>query len=75
MFICSEPHKSNEALQDLVNIQEQLFSSLGLHFRIMDMPPFELGSPAYRYNDCIVIIINLFNTDIYIVLSIYIFSF
>ncbi|XP_011873642.1 PREDICTED: serine--tRNA ligase, mitochondrial-like [Vollenhovia emeryi] len=51
MFVCSEPNQSEEAFQDLQSIQEQLFSSLGLHFHIMDMPPLDLGSPAYRKCD------------------------
>ncbi|XP_036146273.1 serine--tRNA ligase, mitochondrial isoform X3 [Monomorium pharaonis] len=48
MFVCSEPNQSEEVFQDLQKIQEELFSSLGLHFRIMDMPSIDLGSPAYR---------------------------
>ncbi|XP_011643408.2 LOW QUALITY PROTEIN: serine--tRNA ligase, mitochondrial [Pogonomyrmex barbatus] len=51
MFVCCEPSQSEEVFQDLQNIQEELFSSLGLHFQIMDMPPFELGSSAYRKCD------------------------
>ncbi|XP_011702656.1 PREDICTED: serine--tRNA ligase, mitochondrial-like [Wasmannia auropunctata] len=51
MFVCSEPNQSEEVFQDLQNIQEELFSSLGLHFQIMDMPPLDLGSPAYRKCD------------------------
>ncbi|XP_071566908.1 serine--tRNA ligase, mitochondrial [Temnothorax nylanderi] len=51
MFVCSEPNQSEEVFQDLQNIQEELFSSLGLHFQIMDMPSLDLGSPAYRKCD------------------------
>ncbi|XP_020282469.1 serine--tRNA ligase, mitochondrial [Pseudomyrmex gracilis] len=51
MFICSEPSQSEALFQDLQNVQQQLFSSLGLHFHIMDMPPSDLGSPAYRKCD------------------------
>ncbi|KYM98548.1 Seryl-tRNA synthetase, mitochondrial, partial [Cyphomyrmex costatus] len=51
MFVCSKPNQSEEVFQDLQNIQEELFSSLGLHFQIMDMPSLELGSPAYRKCD------------------------
>lgn len=51
MFVCSEPNQSEEVFQDLQNIQEEFFSSLGLHFQIMDMPPLDLGSPAYRKCD------------------------
>lgn len=51
MFVCSEPCQSEKVFQDLQDIQEELFSSLGLHFQIMDMPPTDLGSPAYRYSN------------------------
>ncbi|XP_070148683.1 serine--tRNA ligase, mitochondrial [Polyergus mexicanus] len=51
MFVCSEPCQSEKVFQDLQDVQEELFSSLGLHFQIMDMPPTDLGSPAYRKCD------------------------
>ncbi|KYM83761.1 Seryl-tRNA synthetase, mitochondrial [Atta colombica] len=51
MFVCSKPNQSEEVFQDLQNIQEGLFSSLGLHFQIMDMPSLDLGSSAYRKCD------------------------
>lgn len=51
MFVCSEPYQSEKVFQDLQDIQEELFSSLGLHFQITDMPPSDLGSPAYRKCD------------------------
>ncbi|XP_015174668.1 PREDICTED: serine--tRNA ligase, mitochondrial isoform X1 [Polistes dominula] len=51
MFVCSEQNKSSEVFQYLLDIQEDLFSSLGLHFKILDMPAHELGAPAYRKVD------------------------
>ncbi|XP_011252455.2 serine--tRNA ligase, mitochondrial [Camponotus floridanus] len=51
MFVCSEPCQSEKVFQDLQNIQGELFSSLGLHFQVMDMPPSDLGSSAYRKYD------------------------
>lgn len=48
MFVCSEQNKSLEIFQYLQDIQEDLFSSLGLHFQILDMPAHELGASAYR---------------------------
>ncbi|XP_043260842.1 serine--tRNA ligase, mitochondrial [Colletes gigas] len=51
MFVCSEQEKSMEEFQNLQAIQENLFSSLNLHFKIIDMPPCDLGAPAYRKVD------------------------
>ncbi|EFN88554.1 serine--tRNA ligase, mitochondrial isoform X2 [Harpegnathos saltator] len=51
MFVCCEPLQSEEVFHDLRNMQEELFSSLGLHFRVMDMPPTDLGTSAYRKSD------------------------
>lgn len=48
MFVCSKHEESANQFQELQNIQENLFSSLNLHFRIIDMPSHDLGSPAYR---------------------------
>lgn len=48
MFVCSEQNKSEEMFDDLRAIQEDLFSDLGLHYKVLDMPPHELGAPAYR---------------------------
>ncbi|KAK5576725.1 hypothetical protein RB653_007869 [Dictyostelium firmibasis] len=51
MFIISKPNQSNQLLEDLLNIQIELFSELGLHFRVLDMPSEDLGAPAYRKYD------------------------
>ncbi|KAN0023073.1 hypothetical protein ACTFIU_009156 [Dictyostelium citrinum] len=51
MFIISKPNQSNEILDQLLNIQIELFSELGLHFRVLDMPSEDLGAPAYRKYD------------------------
>ncbi|KAM9972367.1 hypothetical protein ACTFIW_007426 [Dictyostelium discoideum] len=51
MFIISKPHESNEILEELLKIQIELFSELGLHFRVLDMPSEDLGAPAYRKYD------------------------
>lgn len=49
MFICSQENKSIEVQDEIVEIQEKLYEQLGLHYKVIDMPPNELGSPAYRY--------------------------
>jgi len=53
MFIYTEGilEKSEAALNELVNIQEEMFSELGLHFKIYDMATEELGSSAYKKFD------------------------
>jgi len=45
------PDLSNLALEQFLEIQKQLFEGLGLHFKVLDMPPYELGNPAYRKYD------------------------
>nr|XP_033326796.1 serine--tRNA ligase, mitochondrial [Megalopta genalis] len=51
MFVCSAQEKSMDQFQELHKIQENLFSSLNLHFQVIDMPPHDLGAPAYRKVD------------------------
>lgn len=43
--------ESEELYQYFCQLQERLYSDLGLHFRVMEMSPNELGSPAYRKCD------------------------
>lgn len=49
MFAATIPEESDQMLEYLRNIQEELFSALGIHMRVLDMPPHELGAPAYRF--------------------------
>lgn len=49
MFAVTSPNQSDAMLEELKNIQKDLFSPLGLHMKVLDMPPHELGAPAYRY--------------------------
>ncbi|KAI1292654.1 Serine--tRNA ligase, mitochondrial [Halotydeus destructor] len=42
---------SENTLMEFVEIQKYLFNQLGLHFRVLDMPPHELGLPARRKFD------------------------
>lgn len=48
MFIVTTPETSDSALEEIRDLQEKSFESLGLHFKVLDMPPHELGAPAYR---------------------------
>lgn len=42
---------SDRMLQEIISIQEELYTSLGLHFHILDMASEELGAAAYRKYD------------------------
>ncbi|XP_072547438.1 serine--tRNA ligase, mitochondrial [Salminus brasiliensis] len=43
--------ESSQLLDEFVSIQKEIFSSLKLHFRVLDMPTEELGPPAFRKYD------------------------
>lgn len=51
MFVICTPEQSDAMLQELVSLEKQLFSELGLHFKVLDMPTGDLGAPAYRKID------------------------
>ncbi|XP_053866227.1 serine--tRNA ligase, mitochondrial isoform X1 [Malaclemys terrapin pileata] len=43
--------ESAALLEDFLALQKEIFSELGLHYRVLDMPTQELGLPAYRKYD------------------------
>ncbi|XP_061781335.2 serine--tRNA ligase, mitochondrial isoform X1 [Nerophis lumbriciformis] len=43
--------ESTQMLEEFVSLQKELFSSLELHYRVLEMPTQELGLPAYRKYD------------------------
>lgn len=51
MFAVTKPEESEKVLEEFKEIQIKLFQDLGLHFKLLDMPPHELGAPAYRKYD------------------------
>ncbi|KAK9069528.1 hypothetical protein SSX86_011432 [Deinandra increscens subsp. villosa] len=51
MFILCRPEESNAYHEELIEIEEELFSKLGLHFKTLDMATGDLGAPAYRKYD------------------------
>ncbi len=51
LFCLTTPEKSDEMHAELTKFEEDLFSSLGLHYRVLDMPTLDLGAPAYRKID------------------------
>lgn len=51
MFVICKPEDSDMFHEELISIEEDLFSALGLHFKTLDMPTEDLGAPAYRKYD------------------------
>ncbi|XP_020247108.1 serine--tRNA ligase, chloroplastic/mitochondrial isoform X2 [Asparagus officinalis] len=51
MFIFCRPEDSDRYHEELIGIEEDLFTSLGLHFKTLDMATGDLGAPAYRKFD------------------------
>jgi seryl-tRNA synthetase len=51
MFVISHPDESDRLHEELREIQESMYKSLGLHFRVLDMPTHDLGAPARRKYD------------------------
>ncbi|XP_064392539.1 uncharacterized protein LOC135340143 [Halichondria panicea] len=43
--------ESVESLEDMLSVQKEILSSLGLHYRVLEMATAELGAPAYRKYD------------------------
>lgn len=51
MFVICTPEQSEDMFQELIDLERQLYSELGLHFKVLDMPTADLGAPAYRKVD------------------------
>lgn len=51
MFIYCLPEQSDEFHQQLLAIEEEIFSNLGLAYRVVDTCTGDLGAPAYRKFD------------------------
>ncbi|EAZ01019.1 hypothetical protein OsI_23053 [Oryza sativa Indica Group] len=51
MFVFCRPEESDKCHEELITIEEELYASLGLHFKTLDMATGDLGAPAYRKFD------------------------
>ena len=51
MFICAHPDSSDELLEELRHIEEEIFAGLGIPFRVVDTCTGDLGAPAWRKYD------------------------
>lgn len=49
MFCVCLPSQSEDIFNHIHDIQCRLFSGLGLHFKVFDMPVKDLGASAYRF--------------------------
>uniref|UniRef100_A0A9J8DGN7 serine--tRNA ligase n=1 Tax=Cyprinus carpio carpio TaxID=630221 RepID=A0A9J8DGN7_CYPCA len=50
-FTSSQGEESSQMLDEFVMLQKEIFTSLKLHYRVLDMPTQELGPPAFRKYD------------------------
>lgn len=51
MFAVCHSTESTAMLDEFRELEINLFKGIGLHFQLLDMPPCELGAPAYRKFD------------------------
>ncbi|KAH8311973.1 hypothetical protein KR044_008829 [Drosophila immigrans] len=51
MFAITTPEQSEATLEQFKDTEIALFKQLGINFRLLDMPPCELGAPAYQKYD------------------------
>jgi len=51
MFAITTPQNSNELLDEIVGIQEEICNELGISYRVCEMPANDLGAPAFRKVD------------------------
>jgi seryl-tRNA synthetase len=51
MFVYSHPDQSDEVHQQLLAIEEEIFQSLNIPYRVVDTCTGDLGAPAYRKFD------------------------
>jgi seryl-tRNA synthetase len=51
MFVVCTPDQADELHDEIVELEKEMFTELGLNFRVLDMPTEDLGAPAYRKVD------------------------
>ncbi len=51
MFVITTDDRADEELENLRSIEEELYTSLGLNFRVLDIASGDLGNPAYKKYD------------------------
>ncbi|KAI1788797.1 seryl-tRNA synthetase [Ganoderma leucocontextum] len=51
LFVVSDAESSGAMMEEMRQMQAEIFEGLGLSFRVLDMPTAELGASAYRKYD------------------------
>ena len=51
LFVVCQPDQADAVFDEIIELQEELYSSLGLNFRILEIPSEDLGAPAHRKID------------------------
>ncbi|HKK48297.1 MAG TPA: serine--tRNA ligase, partial [Alkalispirochaeta sp.] len=51
MFVLAHPEESEQIHQEMLNLERELFSTLEIPFRVVDVCTGDLGNPAYRKFD------------------------
>ncbi len=51
MFILCTKEQADALHEELITIEKEIFSELGLNFKVLEMPTQDLGAPAYRKVD------------------------
>ncbi|RIA84888.1 seryl-tRNA synthetase [Glomus cerebriforme] len=51
LFAFTKHDQSDKMFEEIIELQEEIYKDLGLCFRIMDMPTYELGASTYRKYD------------------------
>jgi len=51
MFVFSKPEDSEKTLEELKNLEVEIFEELGIPFRVVDICTGDLGGPAYKKYD------------------------
>jgi seryl-tRNA synthetase len=52
MFVVCDAESSSQCFDELVALQQELYDSLGLNYRVLELSSADLGSPAHRKIDC-----------------------
>jgi seryl-tRNA synthetase len=51
MFVIATPEQSDALHDELTEIEQEMYTELGFHFKVLDMSSQDLGAPAYRKFD------------------------